>query len=68
MGFTVEGSIAGEGLIDLPNIIRKLDKTGKCSTATLELWMKENEDIQQTIDKEQQWADKSIQYLKTILS
>lgn len=68
MGFAIEGSIAGEGLIDIPNIIRKLGKTGRCLTATLELWVKENENVQNTIDKEQQWVDKSIQYLKTILS
>ena len=68
MGFTVEGVAAGEGIIDIPSIIFQLNETGRCETATLELWLNNCDDAEQTIFTEKQLAEKSIHYLKQFLS
>ena len=67
MGFTVEGVAAGDGMLDIPFIISQLDKTGRCQTATLEVWSNPAETTALTLMKEKQWVEKSIHYLKKIL-
>jgi sugar phosphate isomerase/epimerase len=68
MGFIVEGTAAGDGILDIPRIIHELDKTGKCTTATLELWSDPEGTIELTLMKERQKVKKSIRYLKKILT
>ena len=67
MGFIVEGTAAGEGIIDIPSIINQLKETGRCKTATLEVWSNAAGTIEETIAKEKQLAEKSIHYLKQFL-
>ncbi|RYY22269.1 MAG: sugar phosphate isomerase/epimerase [Chitinophagaceae bacterium] len=68
MGFKVNGCIAGEGMLDIPWLLKEIDKHGKCETATLELWSEPDQTIELTIRKEKIWADKSIDYLKTLIT
>jgi len=68
MGFTVEGVAAGEGILNIPSIINQLDKTGRCKTATLEVWSNPEDTMELTLLKEKQWVEKSILYLKKILA
>lgn len=68
MGFVVEGCAAGEGVLDLVAIINRLRLTGRCLVATIELWMNPESTIEQTLTKEKQLAERSIQYLKRILA
>jgi len=67
MGFTVQGTVAGEGLIDLPGLMT-LIQNGRCFTATLEVWSASAETIEETLQNEWQMAQKSIQNLKQILN
>ncbi|MEP7107863.1 MAG: TIM barrel protein [Ferruginibacter sp.] len=67
MGFIVEGTAAGDGMLDIPWLIRELGNTGKCKTATLELWINPGLEPEQTLLKEKHWVDKSIEYLKNII-
>ena len=67
MGFDVSGCAAGDGMLDIPRLLKEIGKHGKCETATLELWSKPDQTIEQTIQKEKKWADKSIDYLKTLI-
>jgi hypothetical protein len=55
-------------MLDIPFIISQLDKTGKCKTATLEIWSNPEETTALTLLKEKQWVEKSIHYLKKILA
>ncbi len=64
MGFRVQGAIAGEGIIPIPDIIRQLDAYGRCDTATLEWWSPTSGDEEQALKREQEAAEKSIRYIK----
>ncbi|CAN5413313.1 sugar phosphate isomerase/epimerase [soil metagenome] len=68
MGFHINGTSAGEGMLDIPGIISALDKTGKCKTATLEIWSEPLATMEETINQEMGMAIASIQYLKKYLS
>ena len=68
MGFRVSGCTAGDGILDIPSLIREINKHGRCNAAILELWSDPQSTIEETIEKEKESVEKSIQYLKTILS
>ena len=67
MGFNVSGCVAGEGMLDIPWLLKEVGKHGKCETATMELWSEPDQTIEVTLEKEKRWADKSIDYLKTLI-
>ena len=67
MGFIVEGVPAGKGLLDVPEIIQKISTFHKCRSAILELWTPPAGNLQETIDREDVWANESIQYLNNII-
>ncbi len=68
MGFTVEGCAAGKGMLNIPAIITKLKSYNRCKTVTLEVWSQPEATIEETVDREKQWVETSIEYLKNILS
>jgi sugar phosphate isomerase/epimerase len=63
MGFTVEGRAAGEGMMNLPNVLAQLD-AARCQTAVLELWTPPETALSDTLAKERQWAKRSLDYLR----
>lgn len=65
MGFDTEGRPFGEGCLPLQWILEQLPE--KCKTVILEQWTPPEETIQKTIEKESDWAQKSIYYLKNYL-
>jgi sugar phosphate isomerase/epimerase len=68
MGFRVNGCIAGSGMLNIPLLVNEVRNYGRCATATLEVWSDPEQTIDETILKEQSWVQKSIEYLKTVLS
>lgn len=68
MGFHIKGCAAGEGLLDIPWLVNEVCKYERCNTATLEVWSDPEPTIEATVQKEKEWAEKSIYYLKTIIS
>lgn len=62
MGFDIEGRPFGEGRLPLEWMLQQLP--AKCNTAILEQWTPPNDNLQETIKKEREWAEKSIAYLK----
>lgn len=68
MGFSIEGEPAGEGMLNIPWLIKELSIFEQCKTATLELWSNMQETMQETTERESEWAEKSITYLKTIIA
>jgi 3-oxoisoapionate decarboxylase len=66
MGFDVEGKPFGQGQLPLEWILSKL--TTACRTAILELWTPPEESIEETIFKENSWAEQSIRYLRNYIS
>jgi 3-oxoisoapionate decarboxylase len=68
MGFVVEGRPAGKGMLHIEQLLEKLAPYNKCQSAILELWTPPEENILATIEKENQWAQESIRFLKNIIS
>ncbi len=65
MGFTIEGRPVGEGQLPLIWMLNKL--TNKCQSAILEQWTPPEKTIEQTVQKENEWAEKSIENMKKII-
>jgi len=68
MGFTVEGRPAGEGMLDIPDLLRQVTAIDRCETAVLELWTPPELQIADTIAKEAAWAARSIGYLRPLFA
>jgi sugar phosphate isomerase/epimerase len=66
MGFVIEGRPAGEGLLDLPRLLRQLAAFPRCATAVLELWTPPEPRLEDTITKEAAWAGQSLRFLKPL--
>jgi len=71
MGFTIEGRPAGQGRLDVPWVIQALHGYG-CDadgtmTAVLELWTPPETSLDDTIAKEQRWAEESVAYLRSLI-
>ena len=67
MGIIIEGTPAGRGRLNISEVVNRLNETGRCSSAILELWTPPEDDIEETIRKEEKWANESIEYLKKII-
>lgn len=66
MGFVIEGRPAGQGMLNIPELVSTLSERGRCQSAILELWTPPEPSIEDTILKEKSWASESINYLKHI--
>jgi len=62
LGFLVEGAPAGDGMLNIPWLLQQL--SSHCRSAILEQWTPWANDIQSTIKKENEWAERSIEYLR----
>jgi sugar phosphate isomerase/epimerase len=67
MGIIIEGAPAGKGMLNIRELVNKLNLTNSCQSAILELWTPPEKEIGDTIIKEERWAIESIDYLKSII-
>jgi sugar phosphate isomerase/epimerase len=67
MGIIIEGSPAGKGMLSIKDTVESLKNLNRCRSAILELWTPPEKDIEDTIMKEEKWADESIDYLKKLI-
>lgn len=65
MGFEVEGSPAGGGLLDIPWLLAQLESVPRVETAVLELWTPPGPTLDATLEREEAWASASLDYLRT---
>jgi 3-oxoisoapionate decarboxylase len=68
MGFLVSGTPAGQGMLDLPGMLRRLADLGRAPNVILESWPPPEDDIEATIRKEAAWAEESMPYLRSVLA
>jgi len=68
MGFVVEGTPAGQGLLDIPWMVETVRRHGRCQSAFLELWTPPESTPEKTIAKEARWAKDSLAYLKPLFA
>jgi len=66
MGFVIEGVPLGKGMLPVADLISKV--SSHCQSAILEQWTPPEPTIQETINKENEWAKESILYLKSVLT
>lgn len=66
MGFVVEGCPAGAGRLDIPDLLNTLAATGRCRSATLEIWSTPLSNLSASRVREKEWAEQSIHYLRNI--
>jgi sugar phosphate isomerase/epimerase len=66
MGFVIEGAQLGKGMLPLAELISKVSP--RCQSAILEQWTPPEKTLQETIEKEKQWAEESFRHLKSVLS
>jgi len=67
MGFSLTGTPAGQGQLDLPWLLEVLGQHGRDFNAILELWPAPEANIEATIAKEAAWAVDSVDSLRTLL-
>ena len=67
MGFTVEGRPAGQGRLDVPWLLEKLQAHNRYPNAILELWTPPAETLAETMAKEDAWASSSVEYLRSLI-
>jgi 3-oxoisoapionate decarboxylase len=67
MGFIIEGTPAGKGMLDIEELAGKINAYGRCKTAILELWTPPEPSLNETIRKEETWVAESITFLKNVL-
>jgi len=68
MGFIIEGRPAGQGMLDIPDILNGLCSRKRDVNVILELWTPPEDTIAATIEKEISWAEMSVQSLQKIIS
>ncbi|CAN5767684.1 sugar phosphate isomerase/epimerase [soil metagenome] len=67
MGFTIYGTPAGQGLLDVPRLVSHLQVQGRDFNAILELWPAPEATLAETVAKEARWVGESAAYLKKVL-
>jgi 3-oxoisoapionate decarboxylase len=68
MGYSVVGTAAGKGRLDIPGLIEGARRNGRDPNAIVELWTPLAGDVEQTIATEQEWARESISYLRRYIT
>lgn len=67
MGFILEGTPAGQGMLDVLSVIKRLQAFDREFNAILELWNPYEGDLAKTIESEALWAQQSVIYLRTLI-
>jgi len=68
MGFAVDGTPAGEGMLNVPWLLDSIAAHGRNMSAILELWPRPAESMQATIACEALWAQQSVDYLRKLIA
>ncbi len=64
MGFAVEGRPAGEGILNLDWLLGELRAAGAAPNLILELWTPYQGSVEASIRLEEEWAARSVRFLK----
>ena len=67
-GYTIEGRPAGEGMLNIPWLLEELRKFGRDPNAIVELWTPPEPTLRATIDKETDWAKRSVTTLRQYIT
>ena len=68
MGFIITGAAAGQGMLDIPWVMRSLQSHNRPFNAIIESWLAPTDDMDETAAIEQAWLRESVAYLRTFIS
>lgn len=66
MGFSVIGRPAGEGKLNIPRLLERIDRYGRKPNVILEQWPPFTNNIAETIQLEAEWAERGFRCLKNL--
>jgi sugar phosphate isomerase/epimerase len=67
MGFVVTGAPAGQGMLDIPWLLRTLQGYGRSFNAVIETWLDPLPDTAATIALERAYVEQSVAYLRSLI-
>lgn len=67
MGFMVQGCVAGEGVLNIPNLLQQLKDAPRCESICLETWVPRAASPLQTLEDEAACVKRSMSYLHNLL-
>jgi sugar phosphate isomerase/epimerase len=67
LGFEVIGAPAGQGQLDIPWLLARLGQFGRAFNAILELWPPPEAQVERTVQKEAEWVQASLVYLRRLI-
>jgi sugar phosphate isomerase/epimerase len=65
-GFYVEGCPLGEGLVDIPGMVKAVQTSGRSPNLLVEAWMDRLESGEETLAQEERWIREGISYLRSL--
>jgi sugar phosphate isomerase/epimerase len=67
VGFYISGAPLGQGLVDCPDVVRRVQANERDANVLLEFWMDYAGDMSTTLRQEEQWIVGSLAYLRQIV-
>ena len=67
VGFYISGAQLGQGVVDCPAVVRRVQANGRDANVLLEFWMEFAGDEQTTLSQEEQWIGSGLAYLRQIV-
>jgi sugar phosphate isomerase/epimerase len=67
MGFIVQGTAAGQGALNISDLIESVRNNGRDANCILELWTPPEKSAKDTCEKEMEYVRKSVEYLKPLI-
>ncbi|MGH2819054.1 MAG: sugar phosphate isomerase/epimerase family protein [Actinomycetota bacterium] len=67
IGYRVTGAPLGQGWLDVSGVLAELDRCGRRPSLLLELWVDPEDDPNATIEKEADWVQTSVGFLRSHL-
>jgi len=67
-GFIIEGCPAGQGILDIPQLLNDVSRFGRDPNVILELWPAPEPTIEQSMAKENEWTHESVRYLRQFIA
>ena len=67
MGYVVNGCAAGQGRLNVPWLLECLKSAGRDPNAIIELWTPFGPTLEETVARENRWAQESVQYLRQFI-
>jgi sugar phosphate isomerase/epimerase len=66
-GFAIDGRPAGQGHLNIPQILERLGEMGRDPNVIIELWQAPDPNPADSIAREEAWIDQSVRYMRELI-